>query len=72
VNKVKVTLKSGTDIEVLPQEVEGLRKARVLKVVSKQKKKTGKTKEEKKTGETKEDKKVPSGPIIKANFKGNF
>jgi len=66
--KVEVTLKSGKVIEVLPSEVEILRKARVLQSVAKEAKGVGKTKEEKETGETK----APSGPITKANFKGKL
>lgn len=53
-NKVEVTLKSGSVIKVLPQEVEGLREAKVLLSVAKEKKKAGETKEEKDTGKTKE------------------
>jgi len=67
-NKVEVTLKTGKTIEVLPQEVKGLREARVLQSVAKEKKEAGKTKEEKETGETKEK---PTGTITSANFKDN-
>jgi len=58
--KVKVFLKSGKVIEVLPQEVEGLRKAglvapkRKSNPVKKQQKQSGTTKEQKDTGGTKE------------------
>jgi len=61
--KVEVTLKSGKIIEVLPEEVVGLRKARVLKSVAKEEKETGETKEEKETGETKQ------GAITTKSFK---
>ncbi len=37
-NKVEVTLKSGKTIEVLPNEVAGLRKAKVLESVASEKK----------------------------------
>jgi len=67
--KVEVTLKSGKIIEVLSSEVEGLRKARVLQSVAKEKKQTGETKEEKEAGETK---KKSAGPITTANFKGKL
>lgn len=62
-NKVEVTLKSGKTIEVLPNEVSGLRKAKVLESVAKEKKKAGETKEEKDTGETKD------GAITTKSFK---
>ena len=62
-NKVEVTLKSGKTIEVLPSEVEGLRKARILQSVAKEKKEVGKTKEEKEPGETK------GGAITTKSFK---
>jgi len=57
----QVVLKTGETIKVLPREVEGLRKAGLLKrptaskpgVKKKEDKSTSKTKEEKDTGETK-------------------
>lgn len=51
--KVKVTLKTGKQIEVLPMEVEGLRNAGLLKEAPPQKK------EEKLQSETKEEKLRP-------------
>lgn len=58
--KVKVFLKNGKVIEVLPKEVAGLKKAglvapkRKSNPVKKQEKKTGNTKEQKDPGDTKE------------------
>ena len=52
--KVKVTLKNGKIIEILPAEVEGLKKAGLLKVS----KVPNITKEEKNVGETKDEKAV--------------
>lgn len=54
--KVNVTLKSGEIIQVLPQEVPGLKSAGLLK----EEKTGGKTKEDKSVSETKED------PALKA------
>ena len=51
---VKVVLKTGRAIEVLPDEVEGLKKAGLLK----ESKVKNVTKEEKDVGETKQDKKI--------------
>jgi hypothetical protein len=73
--KVKVILKNGEIIEVLPNEVEGLKKAGVLK----ESKIPSKTKEEKETGETKDEKAAMEkmypksnrpADISKANIKG--
>lgn len=50
--RVKVTLKTGKVIEVLPREVIGLQKAGLLK----EEKTSGQTKEEKAPGITKEEK----------------
>jgi hypothetical protein len=50
--KVKVTLKNGKVIEVLPAEVDGLKKAGLLK----ESKIPNMTKEEKNVGETKDEK----------------
>ena len=50
--KVKVTLKNGKVIEILPAEVEGLKKAGLLK----ESKVPNITKEEKNVGETKDEK----------------
>jgi hypothetical protein len=50
--KVKVTLKNGKVIEVLPAEVSGLKKAGLLK----ESKIPNMTKEEKNVGETKDEK----------------
>lgn len=64
---VKVTLKSGEVIFVLPKEVPGLKEAGLLK----EEKEAGQTKEEKSTGQTKEvTDKVKSGPITTRNVKG--
>ena len=52
--KVKVTLKNGKVIEILPSEVEGLKKAGLLK----ESKVSNVTKEEKNAGETKDEKAV--------------
>ena len=52
--KVKVTLKNGKVIEILPAEVEGLKKAGLLK----ESKAANMTKEEKNVGETKDKKAV--------------
>ena len=52
--KVKVTLKNGKVIEILPAEVEGLKKAGLLK----ESKVPNVTKEEKNVGETKDEKAV--------------
>ena len=54
-------LKNGQTIEVLPSEVEGLRKACLLK----ESKGPAKTKEEKNTGSTKEEKHVGKTKRIK-------
>lgn len=52
---VEVTFKDGSKAKVLPGEVEGLRKAGLLKnPVKKEEKKAGETKEFKSTGRTKE------------------
>ena len=64
---VKVTLKNGDVISVLPEEVPGLKMVGLLK----EEKEAGGTKEEKFTGQTKEvTGKVKSGPITTRNVKG--